>query len=429
LRTSFLACGLAVCLSLLIPVSQSSLAQELVLDSLIAEALVANPDLSAAKLRYQAFEARVPQAGSLPDPMFKAVSSNLPVDSWSLDQTPMSGIEFMLTQKIPFPGKLGLKKSTTWSLAQKTKKEYESVRNFILSELEQNYYQLYLLQKSIEITQKNKLLLADFAKIASTRYSVGKGVQQDVLKAQVEVSKMIDKLISLQEMRKIVQAKINILLDRDPQDSLGKPRELTFRKLDYSEEDLQNLAIQTNPALAGMEFLVNASHSAYRLARREYWPDFTFSVSYRLRDEVKMDPVKGTDFFSASAGINIPLYFWSKQKKKVQEKALSLESSRQKYEGVKNNLKFSVSRLFYSLNKYKEEIELYQTAILPQARQSLESARSGYQVDKVDFLTLLNNQTTLYNYEIAYHQAFTSYFRTIAKLEEMVGRSLSLKGE
>ncbi|MFQ6002628.1 MAG: TolC family protein [Candidatus Zixiibacteriota bacterium] len=427
MRTFLLGCGLVICVSFLTPMP--SLAQKLVLDSLIAEALRANPDLRAAKLRYEAFEAKVPQAGSLPDPMFKAVASNLPVDSRSFDQTPMSGVELMLTQKIPFTGKLGLAQKTTRSLAQKTKQDYQSTKNFILSELKQNYYQLYLLQKSIEITQKNKLLIEDFARIATTKYSVGKGIQQDVLKAQVEVSKMIDKLISLEEMRKTVEAKINILLNRNPQDSLGEASDLTFREFTYSEEKLQNLAVENNPYLKGKEFLVNASVSAYDLARREYWPDFALSASYRIREEVKMDPVKGEDFFSASAAINIPLYFWSKQKKKVQEKALNLESSRQKYEDVRNNVKFRVSRLFYSLNKFKKEIELYQTAILPQARQSLESARSGYQVDKVDFLTLLSNQVTLFNYEIAYHQALSSYFQTIAKLEEMVGISLSLEGE
>ncbi len=429
MRTIFLGCGLAISFGFLTLMPVPSLARELVLDSLIAGALRANPDLQAARLRYEAFEAKVPQAASLPDPMFKAVASNLPVDSWSLDQTPMSGVELMLTQRIPFPGKLGLAKKTTRSFAQKTKQDYQSVKNFIVSELRQNYYQLYLLQKSIKITQKNKLLVEDFARIASTKYSVGKGIQQDVLKAQVEVSKMIDKLISLQEMREIVEAKINILLNRNPQDSLGETSDLIFRGVTYSEKKLQGLALENNPRVKAKGFLVNASQSAYRLARREYWPDFTLSASYRIRDEVKMDPVMGEDFFSASAAINIPLYFWSKQKKKVQEKALGLESSRQQYEDAKNQVKFMASKLFYSLDKFKGEIELYQTAILPQARQSLESARSGYQVDKVDFLTLLNNQVTLFNYEIAYHQALSSYFKTIAKLEEMVGSSLRLEGE
>ncbi|MGB7062785.1 MAG: TolC family protein [Candidatus Zixiibacteriota bacterium] len=429
MRTRFLACLLTVSISLLVPASASSLAQELVLDSLVAEAIRANPNLAAAKSRYQAFEARVPQAGSWPDPMFKTVYSNLPTDSWAMDRTPMSGIELMLTQTIPFPGKLGLRKSATRSLARKAEKEYQSAEDFVISQLKQNYYRLYLLEKSIEITEKNKVLLEDFAKIASTRYSVGKGIQQDVLKAQVEVSRMMDKLISLEEMSWMTRARINVLLDRNPQDHLGQPEELTLGGLNYSEEELQNLAVQGNPALEGMGFLVEASRSDYRLARREYLPDFTFSVSYRIREEVPMDPVRGTDFFSASAGINIPLYFWSKQKKKVQEKALSIESARKKYESNENDLKLNVSRLFYSLNKYTEEVGLYQTAILPQVRQSLESARSGYQVDKVDFLTLLSNQVTLYNYEIAYHQALTSYFMTIAELEEMVGRSLLAGGE
>ncbi len=429
MRTILLACRLAICLSLLIPVSVPGLAQELVLDSLIAEALRVNLDISAARLRYEAFEARVPQVGTWPDPMAKATVSNVPTDSWSMDRTPMSGIEFMVTQNIPFPGKLGLKKNAARNLAKKAIQDYESSKDFVISELKQNYYQLYLLQKSIEITQKNKVLLQDFAKIASTRYSVGKGLQQDVLKAQVEVSKMTDKLISLEEMKKIVQAKINVLLDRNPQDPLGRPEELGFRELEYSEEELQDMALASNPALQGMDFLVKAARSSYRLAHREYWPDFSFSVSYRFRDEVRMDPVTGVNFFSASVGINIPLYFWSKQKKKVQEKRLDWESAGEKYESMKNNTKFSVSRLFYSLVKFREETELYQTAILPQARQSLESAKSGYQVDKVDFVTLLSNQVTLYNYEIAYHQALSSYFMTIAKLEEMVGRPLLVKGE
>ncbi|MGB2990929.1 MAG: TolC family protein, partial [Candidatus Zixiibacteriota bacterium] len=194
MKTTFLACLLAVSMSLLVPDSGSGLAQELILDSLVAQTLRANPDLAAAKLRYQAFEAKVPQAGSWPDPMFKTVFSNLPTDSWAMDRTPMSGIELMFTQKIPFPGKLGLKKDATRSMARKAEKEYESAEDFVISELKQNYYRLHLLDRSIGITQNNKLLLEGFAGIAQTRYSVGKGVQQDVLKAQVEVSKMIDKL-------------------------------------------------------------------------------------------------------------------------------------------------------------------------------------------------------------------------------------------
>ena len=427
---SILWCGLVIGLSLLLPISHSILAQELILDSLIAEALRVNPDLKAAEQRFKAFEAQVPQAGSLPNPMFQTTISNISTKSWSLGKTGTSGVEYMLSQTIPFPGKLGLMKGMTKSMSQKSKKEYESSRNFVVSELRQNYYLLYSLEKSIQITQENKLLLEDFSEIAQTKYSVGEGIMQDVLKAQVEVSKMIDELIMLDEMRRTARAKINILLNRNPQDSLGKPQELVFQKVDYSEQELQNSAVENNPELKGMELMISASNADYKLARREYWPDFNLSLSWmRMKNDASMDPTAERDFVSASAGVELPLYFWSKQKKKVQEKSFELKSSLQQYEGMKNNLKFSVSEMFYSLEKYKKEIELYQTAILPQAQQSLESAQSGYQVGKVDFLTLLDNQMTLYNYQIAYHQVLSSYFQILAQLEEMLGKSLLKGGE
>jgi cobalt-zinc-cadmium efflux system outer membrane protein len=425
LRTILLVSGLAISINLLALAAPPIHAQELNLDTLMAEALRVNPDLKAAELRYRAFEAKVPQASSWPDPMFQAGLVNLSTRSWTLGKTGMSGTEYMLSQTIPFPGKLGWAKKSAKNMALKTGEDYQDARNFILSELKQNYYQLFKLQKSIEIARENKDLLEDFAHIANTRYSVGEGLQQDVLKAQVEVSKMLDELISLEEMRRGTLAKINVLLNRNPQDSLGKAGEINFRKVNYSEDELQDLAIQNNPDLKGMGFEVDASEAEYKMTRREVWPDLRLSVSYmRMKNNISMDPSAERNFVSASAGVEIPLYFWSKQKKKIEEKSFDLKSSQQKYEGMKNDLKFMVSELFYSLNRYQEQIELYQTAILPQARQSLESAQSGYQVGKVDFMTLLDNQMTLYNYEIAYYRALSSYFQTVTKLEETVGKPL-----
>lgn len=430
MKTTYLGCGLLICFILLVPMAGWCQVTELSLDSLITMTLRVNPDLKAAEHRYRAFEAQVPQAGSLPNPMFQTSISNISTHSWSLGNAPMSGYEFMLSQTIPFPGKLGLAKNRTENLAQKSKEDYEYSRNFIISQLKQNYHQLCFLEKSIEITQENKLLLEDIAKIASTKYSVGEGIQGDVLRAQVELSQMINQIISLEEMRRVTRAKINILLNQNPQDSLGKPGELIFQKMSCSEEELQEAAVENNPQLKGMEFMVNASSADYKMARREYWPDLSLSFSYmRMKNNSSMDPVEGRDFISGSVGVELPLYFWSKQKQKVHQKSLELKFSQQEYEGMKASLKFGVSQLFYSLNRFEKEIDLYRTAILPQARQSLESAQSGYQVGKIDFLTFLESQITFYQYQIAFHQSLSSYQQTLAQLEEMVGGSLLQKGE
>ena len=425
MRKSFFWLGFLIGLGFFVLNSQTISAQGLILDSLIAQALQVNPNLKSAELRYEEYLAKVPQAGSLPDPMFQTTLSNISTKSWTLGKTSSSGIEFMFSQSIPFFGKLGLAKKSTQSMAEKTKKDYDATKNFIISELKKNYYQLYLLHKSIEITQANKQLLEDFAKIGATKYSVGEGLQQDVLKAQVEVSKMIAELLDLEEMRKTTQAKLNILLNRNPQDSLGKPEELSFKEINYSEENLQNLAIQNNPAIKGIEFMIRSSELEYKLAQREYWPNLLLSFSYmKMKDDANMSSNPEKDFVSASIGLELPLYFWTKQKKMVQEKRLDLKATRKEYEGMKNELKSEVSMLFYSLNKYKKEMELLKTVILPQAQQSLESAKFAYQVNKVDFLTLLDNQVTLYNYEIDYQKKLASYLQTLAQLEETIGKPL-----
>src|SRR4030066_1336720 len=151
------------------------------LDQLVNQALQANPDLKSAEARYKSYLAKVPQAGALPDPMFMFGYANVPRTSLALDQMEMSGIELGLSQEIPFL-KLGLMKKCASLMSEKERQDYNSLKNYITSQVKQNYYDLSFWLKSIQITYQNKLLLEDLAKIASVKYSVGEGLQQDVLK-------------------------------------------------------------------------------------------------------------------------------------------------------------------------------------------------------------------------------------------------------
>lgn len=164
------------------------------LDELISQALQANPDLKSAQARYKAFEARVPQAGALPDPMFMVNYANAPWRSLALDKMEMSGIELGLSQGIPLL-KLGPMKNLARQMAEKERQDYNSLRNYVTSQVKQNFYDLFFWQKAIDITQQNKIFLEDLSKIASVKYSVGEGLQQDVLKAQVEVSMPLHQML------------------------------------------------------------------------------------------------------------------------------------------------------------------------------------------------------------------------------------------
>ena len=393
------------------------------LDQLVNQALQANPDLKSAEARYKSYLARVPQAGALPDPMFMFGYSNVPRTSLALDQMEMSGIELGLSQEIPFL-KLGLMKKSARQMAESQKQSYAALKNFLVSQVKQNYYDLWLWQKSIEIAGQNKSLLENLAEVASVKYSVGEGLQQDVLKAQVEVSMLLDKLLMLEEQKKTTQAKLNILLNRLPQDSIQVTEEPGFVDFPKSETELQELALESNPELAGMQAMVKASQTEHQLAKREYLPDLDLGATYMIRKNRADDMLRGEDLLSFRATINLPLYFWSRQSKKVSETKWQWQSSQSQLQQMSNQVKYQISSMFYEQQRAKKQVELYQTALLPQARQSLESARAAYQVNKVDFLTLLDNQVTVLNYEIGSHQALTEYLKAIAQLEEMIGKSL-----
>jgi len=393
------------------------------LDQLVKQALEANPDLKSAEARYKAFQAKVPQAGALPDPIFMFGYANLPRTTLALDQMEMSGIELGLSQEIPFL-KLGLMKKFARLMSERERQDYNSLKNYITSQVKQNYYELSFWLRSIQITYQNKLLLEDLAKIASVKYSVGEGLQQDVLKAQVEVSMLLDKLLMLEEQKEATEARLNILLNRSPQESLSVTEELSLVDLKVNESELHQLALESNPELSAMQAMVSAFQTEHKLAKREYLPDLDLGATYMIRKNRAEDMLRGEDLLTFRAALNLPLYFWSRQSKKVSETRYLWQSGQEKLQDTSNRVKYQVSEMFYQLRKTTSQIELYQRALLPQARQSLESARSGYQVNKVDFLTLLDNQVTVLNYEIAYYQALSGYLKTIAQLEEMVGKPL-----
>ena len=176
------------------------------------------------------------------------------------------------------------------------------------------------------MTQRNKEILEDFAKIAETRYSVGEGIQQDVLKAHVEVSKMVDDLIMLGQRKRALEAKLNALLDRPPDSTVGKPEEVIVRKFPYTVEELQKVALEMNPTLKGMKKMIEAKEKAYALAKREYYPDFGVRFAYGQRDNGP--EMKRRDMLTGMVEVNIPIFYKSKQDRKVAETKADILSRR-----------------------------------------------------------------------------------------------------
>ncbi|MCP2597493.1 TolC family protein, partial [Candidatus Aminicenantes bacterium AC-335-G13] len=394
------------------------------LNELINEALNNNPQIIAARKKWEAYREKIPQAGALPDPVISLGLMNLPVNSFDFNQEPMTGKKLSIMQMIPFPGKLKLKEKIALSEYNSVGQNYKDLRNTIIKNVKITFYDLFFIDKSIEITRKNKLLLQQFVKIAETKYSVGKGLQQDVLKAQVELSKLIEKLINLQQKRETIKARLNTLLNRPPESPLGKILEIKKSKFNLSLEKLKQIALENRPLLKAWEYIIKKYELAYELAKKDYFPNFNLSFSYTQREDLKTG-MKMYDFFSGMVSFNIPLYFSRKQKKKIEETALNIAMSKEQYNSLKNEIFFQIENILEQLKRDEELIELYKTGIIPQATQSLNSAISGYQVDKIDFITLLHNQVTLFNYEIDYYRILTDFEKKLAELEAIIGKQLT----
>ena len=393
------------------------------LQDLVATALKNNPDLQAAEARWQLNQRKVIPAETPDDPQLSFDFSSYPTDSLAGNATAMTGKDLKLSQKFPFPGKLASKGEIASQEAIWYRDVYQDQRLQLAGMVKDAYYRLYFRGKAIAIIKTNLGIMDDFVNLTETKYEVGKGLQQDVLKAQVERSKLMDKLITLKQQRQTDLADLNTLLARPVETPLGALPKIEMTPVDSPASVLQKQSEQRRPLYAAYRALVARFHAQKKLAKLDYWPDFNVWAGYRFREKAPGDPVNGQDFISAGVSINLPVF-----RKKRQEEVAAADSGIRmalaQYDNFRNKVFFGIQDSYAQLTKNRQLAELYQKGIIPQAEQSYNSALAGYQVDKVDFLTLLNNLLTLFSYRIDYYQALTDYQRNVARLEATSGVTL-----
>jgi len=394
-------------------------------DQLVDEAIQNNPEILAARQRWEVFKEKVPQAYALEDPMFSFGITNLPTN-FSFKDEDMTMKEFAISQKFPFPGKRPLMKEMAEKEAEAVSKEIQIKIHQIIREVTVAYYELSHVYRASEVTERNKEILESFAKIAETRYSLGEGIQQDVIKAHLEIAKMVDELIMWNQKKRAAEAKLNALLNRPPETVLGKPEEVNPRTFPYTVEELQKMAVEMSPTLQGMKKMIDAKEKAYALAKREYYPDLKLLFAYGQRDKTP-EGSNRYDMLTGMVEVNIPIFYKSKQDRKVAETKADILNWEAQYRAMKNELYSMITDMVTMIQRVERQIALYKTGIIPQAGLQIDSALSAYRVNKADFMTLLDSRMTLYKVELDYHQALTEFEKNAASLGAVIGKHLDRK--
>jgi outer membrane protein TolC len=431
LKLSYLTKAIFFFFLFLIPFSSQAQSEKKFVnaDQLVEEALQNNPEIQASKKRWEVYKEKVPQAFALDDPMFGFGIINLPTN-FSFRDEDMTMKEFSISQRFPFPGKRPLMREMAEKEAEAVSSEIQWKIHQVIKDVKTAYYDLSHVYRTTQVVQRNKEILENFAKIAETRYAVGEGIQTDVLKAHVEVSKMVDELIMLAQKKRALEAKLNAILNRSSESPVGEPEEVIFRKLPFTLEESQKMALEMNPTLKGMKKMIEAKEKAYALAKREYYPDFNFKFAYGQRDNSKGPEVmKRRDMLTGMMEMNIPIFYKSKQDRKVAETRAEILVAEAQYRAMKNEVLFMIADMSSMIQRVERQIDLYQTGIIPQASLQINSAMSAYRVNKADFMTLLDSQMTLFKYELEYHQALTEYEKNVASIGAAIGKQLFERGE
>lgn len=397
----------------------------LTLEKAVDVALQGNPNLAQMIDRHKAFSEIPSQVGSLPDPKISLNAMNLPTDTFSASQEPMTQMQIGFSQAFPFPGKLSLKKEAARYEAAAANNDSDEVRLQLVRQVKSSWWQVYFLDQSIKIIDKNLKLLRQFIKIAQTKYKVGKGLQQDVLLAQLELSKLLDQNIQLDSLRENQVARLNSLMGKEVNIMVQLPVKVSLELAEtLSNEELFKQARISKPTLIKNRNLTKAARSRLKLADKEYYPDFNVGVNYGDRSGNNSAAAGGGrrgDFTSVMLTMTIPFYSGTKQSKGVAQRKYELSQNNFLKQDTNNSIWLDITQSSSQYNRFRNQFELYKTGILPQARQTVSSMLSGYKVSQVDFLNLVRSQITLFSYEIKYWQAFVQAKQSLAKLESAIG--------
>ncbi len=387
-------------------------------------ALADSPRLSEIAARYQAAQTIPEQMGALPDPSVTVGLLSVPTNTFDLDQEAMTQFQVGIQQPLPWPGKLKLKSSVAQFGAGATEQELAEARLMLSRDVVKSWWNLYFTERALEVVRENQQKMREFNRITLSRYRVGKGVQQDALQAQLELSALLEREVVLTGQRRVQAAGLNALLARDAQESLEliSAEPPAFRDLPQQAE-LLDRALRQRPLLRQRMIQLDAAREKTKLAELGLIPDFTLGASYGYRQSAP-NGADRADLLSLTLGIKIPLYALSKQRREIDQREAEVMASKDRLHETQLQVRSQIVSAVAAYERAGSQAELLENGILPQARQTVASMLSGFQVGQVDFTALVRAQLMVNNLQLQYWRALVDGQQAQADLVAALGGDL-----
>jgi outer membrane protein, heavy metal efflux system len=387
------------------------------LKDLIGEAERNNPGIAVAEHGYAAATYGARQGSALPDTQVTvqqfAVGSPGPFAGYTNSEFAYIGLG--ASQEIPYPGKRGLRGQVANREADVRRVQIESVRRTVTDKLKTAYFQLAYLQQTLSVLERNAQVLKDVERIVESRYRVGQGNQQEVLKAQLQSTKILQEITMHHREVGQLEAQLKQLLNR-PQESPDIQTEpLVERTLTYSASDLLSLTKHQNPNVKAQEAMLAKSDSQVELAKKEFRPDFTVQYMYQNTDR------KFRDYYMA--GISITLPNRGRRKAELAEAEANRDQANKQLEAEVQQRLAEVQDQYVVAQTSTEQLKIYKDGLIPQSNVAFQSALASYQSNRQDFETLLSSFTDVLNLEIEYQRELAEHEVALARLEMLTGVS------
>lgn len=370
----------------------------LTLEKARSMALGRHPSLREMEAAIRSSRNREVYLGELPDPNLSLGVGNIPIDSLALDEEPMSQVKIGVRQKIPFPGTLRLRQQEEELERKRYRLELRDLEARLTKEVRKTWLEAFYHKRALEVVDANLELFEDLLSIARTQYTVGQGLQQDVLLAGLEKDRLRDERIRLENALERVKNKLAELTLADPA-ALTIPAELPDLSAPSSLAQIES-GLSEHPMILAQKSRIRKKGTSVELAQKDYYPDFGVQFSYGHRRARDMNGDRQSDFVSGGITMELPVFRKNRQDRRVAAARENRTAARKKLESLMLKLKRRARSTWSDMQSYRERVRLFEQTILPESRQTIDANRSAYSSGRLDFLDLVRSRIQDYKYKL-----------------------------